>query len=256
MQYGGLRGRCLASYAADGGPNRPSILSTRRSPSSRPSTKQDEQDRDTPARPIPQFGCSKTIEVPTSRQETDDERCHERVAELAADETRFVSDSFDSATAWRLGTLMVERAVREDAAVIIDIRRPGRVLFRSALAGTTAENEAWLERKARTVFGTRRAPRSWPRASRLRASTPGRRHGSTRGSSRLPEALSHCVFHGVGLVAAITVSGLTSDEDHDFVVQSLTQYVDRQAAATANLSPKVGASPGSLVSPRAGLVGQ
>jgi uncharacterized protein (UPF0303 family) len=34
---------------------------------------------------------------------------------------------------------------------------------------------------------------------------------------------------GVGVVAAVTVSGLTSDEDHDFVIESLTHYLDRQA---------------------------
>jgi uncharacterized protein (UPF0303 family) len=31
------------------------------------------------------------------------------------------------------------------------------------------------------------------------------------------------------VVAAVTVSGLTSDEDHDFVIEGLTQYIDRQA---------------------------
>ncbi|HET9561307.1 MAG TPA: heme-binding protein, partial [Propionibacteriaceae bacterium] len=71
----------------------------------------------------------------------------ERMAELNAQETRFVFESFDHAAAWQLGTQMVERARSESLPVIIDIRRPGLVLFRSALAGTTAENEAWLDRK-------------------------------------------------------------------------------------------------------------
>jgi uncharacterized protein (UPF0303 family) len=30
------------------------------------------------------------------------------------------------------------------------------------------------------------------------------------------------------VVGAVTVSGLTSDEDHDFIIESLTQFVDRQ----------------------------
>jgi uncharacterized protein (UPF0303 family) len=36
-------------------------------------------------------------------------------------------------------------------------------------------------------------------------------------------------FRGVGVVAAVTVSGLTSEEDHDFIVESLTQYVEGRA---------------------------
>ena len=43
---------------------------------------------------------------------------NDRMAELAAHETRFVLDAFDHAAAWRLGTLMVERALREDAAIL------------------------------------------------------------------------------------------------------------------------------------------
>jgi uncharacterized protein (UPF0303 family) len=35
---------------------------------------------------------------------------------------------------------------------------------------------------------------------------------------------------GVGVVAAVTVSGLTSNEDHDFVVDSLNAYVQGQAS--------------------------
>ena len=76
----------------------------------------------------------------------------DRLAELNEQESRFVVDSFDHEAAWRLGTLMVERALRDKLPIIIDIRRPGVVLFRSALAGVTAENEVWLDRKARTAL--------------------------------------------------------------------------------------------------------
>jgi uncharacterized protein (UPF0303 family) len=149
----------------------------------------------------------------------------DRVAELTADENRFVFDSFDPAAAWRLGTLMVERALREHAAVIIDIRRPGLVLFRSALAGTTAENEAWLERKARTVL--RHETSTALLSARFEAQ--GVDPWSTKWFDSEQFAAAGGSFPvrvpGVGVVAAITVSGLTSDEDHEFVVQSLTQYI-------------------------------
>ena len=153
---------------------------------------------------------------------------NDRLAQLAADETRFVFDSFDPASAWRLGTLMVERAVREDAAVIIDIRKPGLVLFRAALAGTTAENEAWLERKARTVL--RYETSTALLAARFEAQGVDLWSAGWFDTGQFAAAGGSFPVRvrGVGLVAAITVSGLTSDEDHDFVVQCLTQYVDRQ----------------------------
>ena len=120
------------------------------------------------------------------------EALDERMAALNAHETRFIFESFDHAAAWQLGTQMVERALAEVLPVIIDIRRPGLVLFRSALAGTTAENEAWLNRKANTVFRYETAPRWWPHGSRLRASTHGQQSGSTPPHSRRPAVRSRC----------------------------------------------------------------
>lgn len=147
-----------------------------------------------------------------------------RIAVLVEQEARLVLDAFEPADAWRLGGQMVERALREEAPVIIDISRPGLVLFRAALAGTTAENQAWLERKARTVFrfeastalvGARFA------AQGVAVETAGwfdQRELTDAGGS-FPVRV-----RGAGLVAAVTVSGLTSDEDHDFVVSSLGAF--------------------------------
>jgi uncharacterized protein (UPF0303 family) len=157
------------------------------------------------------------------------EAVSDRMADLAAHETRFVLDSFDHGASWRLGTLMVERALREDAAIIIDIRTPSMVLFRSALAGTTAENEAWLERKARTVF--RFETSTALLAARFAAQGVDLGTAGWFDTERFAAAGGSFPVRvrGVGVVAAVTVSGLTSDEDHDFVIESLTHYVDSQA---------------------------
>ena len=148
----------------------------------------------------------------------------ERMAALNAHETRFVFESFDHAAAWQLGTQMVERALAEVLPVIIDIRRPGLVLFRSALAGTTAENEAWLNRKANTVF--RYETSTALLAARFAAQ--GTDPWSTEWFDTATFAAAGGSFpvrvHGVGIVAAVTVSGLTSDEDHDFVVAALEGF--------------------------------
>jgi uncharacterized protein (UPF0303 family) len=153
----------------------------------------------------------------------------DRMAELAGQETRFVLDSFDHRAALRLGTLMVERALAEDAPIIIDIRRPSMVLLRSALAGTTGENEAWLERKARTVF--RFETSTALLAARFAAQGVDLRSAKWFDTERFTTAGGSVPVRvrEVGVVAAVTVSGLTSDEYHDFVIDCLTHYVHRQA---------------------------
>jgi uncharacterized protein (UPF0303 family) len=157
------------------------------------------------------------------------EAVSDRIAELTADETRFVFDSFDPAAAWQLGSLMVECALREDAAVIVDIRRPGLVLFRSALAGTTAENEAWLDRKARTVLRYETSTALLGARFEAQGIDPWSAGWFDTEQFAAAGGSFPVRVRGVGVVAAITVSGLTSDEDHDFVIKCLTEYVDRQA---------------------------
>ncbi len=152
------------------------------------------------------------------------EAVNDRLSELTAHETRFLFDSFGPADAWRLGTLMAERAIRENAPIIIDIRRPGLVLFRSALAGTTAENQAWLDRKAHTVF--RFETSTALLAARFEAQGIDLWTAGWFDTDNLAAAGGSFPVRvrGVGVVAAVTVSGLTSDEDHDFVIDALDAY--------------------------------
>jgi len=148
----------------------------------------------------------------------------DRTAQLEAQEAGLVLASFDHSDVWRLGTAMVERALRDGLSVIIDIRGPGVVLFRAALAGTTAENQAWLDRKAETVF---RFEASTALLSERFAAQgvdvwtapwfDTNRYTTAGGS--VPVRVM-----GVGVVAAVTVSGLTSEEDHDFAVEALDAF--------------------------------
>jgi uncharacterized protein (UPF0303 family) len=151
-----------------------------------------------------------------------------RMVELAAQEARLVLEAFDHDSAWRLGTLMVQRGLRDEAPIIIDIRRPGVILFRSALAGATAENEAWLERKAETVF--RFETSTAYLEARFAAQDIDQWEAGWFDTERFAAAGGSVPVrvHGVGVVAAVTVSGLLSDDDHDFVVDALDAYVQGQ----------------------------
>jgi len=154
------------------------------------------------------------------------------MAQLVALEAELVFDLFDHAAAWRLGTAMVGRALGEHLPVIIDIRRPGVVLFHAALAGTTAENQAWLDRKADTVFrfeaSTALLTERFARQGVDVWTAPWFDTGrfTTAGGS-VPVRV-----RGVGVVAAVTVSGLTSDEDHDFAVDALGTFRRGEAVAS------------------------
>ena len=74
------------------------------------------------------------------------------IAALERQEQELVFDSFDHADAWRLGSRLTAVAQKAGHPVGIDIRRPGLVLFRAALPGSTPDQETWIVRKAAVVL--------------------------------------------------------------------------------------------------------
>ncbi|WP_405986049.1 heme-degrading domain-containing protein [Streptomyces sp. NBC_00872] len=143
------------------------------------------------------------------------------VAELEAQEARLILRHFTHDDAWALGTLLVELARERNAPVAIDIRRGAQQLFHFALPGSSADNDAWIDRKRRVVerYG----------ASSFLVGTRFRAKGSTfEEASRLDPDLyaAHggsfpLAVEGAGIVGTVTVSGLPQAEDHAMVVEAL-----------------------------------
>ena len=153
-----------------------------------------------------------------------------RITELEQQEEELVFDSFDHRDAWRLGSLLAERALSASAGVAIDIRRPGLILFRAALPGSTPDQESWIDGKSAVVL-------------RMEGSTAllaerFAEHGidASRGWLPMPAyAIAGGSFpvrvRGVGVVAAVTVSGLSSDADHDLIVGGIREFLRSTKAA-------------------------
>ncbi len=147
--------------------------------------------------------------------------------ELQEQERRLVFDRFTHDDAWALGTLLVELARERRAPVAVDIHRAGQQLFHAALPGSTPDNDAWIARKRRVV--ERYGCASYLVGARFRAK------GTTfEESSRLdPDTYA---AHGgsfpitvrdVGVIGAVTVSGLPQVEDHRLVVEALEKFLAR-----------------------------
>ena len=149
----------------------------------------------------------------------------ERIKEIAQQEREIVFDRFTNEDAWNLGTLLVERARKIGAPLIIDITRGNQCLFRYSLEGTSWNNETWVERKSRL---TRRFGKSSFRVG-LELRLQGKTLESRQGLS-LSEYADHggafpLSVYGVGVVGAVTVSGLPEEEDHAFVVDGIRAFL-------------------------------
>jgi uncharacterized protein (UPF0303 family) len=149
----------------------------------------------------------------------------ERLAQLAEQEERLQFTKFDNETALALGQQLLTAARDRGLPVTISIRRNGQRLFHAALPGTSADNDAWIDRKSRVV--DRYGHSSFLIGTKFRAEG-----GSFEEDSRLdPDryAAHGGVFpvlvRGVGPVGTVGVSGLPQADDHAFVVEQLELFL-------------------------------
>ncbi|MEV0603973.1 heme-degrading domain-containing protein [Streptomyces sp. NPDC050315] len=147
------------------------------------------------------------------------------ITTLESQEHRLVLDHFDNDDAWALGSLLTDLARERNLAVTISIRRGAQRLFHCALPGTSADNDAWLDRKCRVV--ERYGEASFLVGARFRAK--GR---TFEDSSRLdPDTYAAhggafpLRLRGTGVIGAVAVSGLAQADDHALVVEALERFL-------------------------------
>ncbi|MFI8822317.1 heme-degrading domain-containing protein [Streptomyces sp. NPDC053431] len=151
------------------------------------------------------------------------------VEELAAQEARLVLPRFTYEDAWTLGTILVGLARERQAPVAVDVRRGAQQLFHCALPGSSADNDAWIDRKRRVV--ERYGVSSFLVGARFRAK------GTTfEESARLdPDVFAAhggsfpIAVEGAGVIGSVTVSGLPQAEDHALVVLGLERLLGSYA---------------------------
>ena len=149
------------------------------------------------------------------------------IAELLAQEDRLQFDRFGPDTALELGMVLVERARADGLAITIDIAFGEQQLFHAALPGTSADNDAWVQRKNRVV-------RRFGHSSYL-LGCQARARGVDFNTKFLLDPAQYgahggafpIILRGSGVVGTVTVSGLPQAEDHALVVEVLEAFLGR-----------------------------
>ncbi len=152
----------------------------------------------------------------------------EDLERLAAEEQALQFTTFTNDDAWELGTRLVAAARAAALPLTIDIRRGDQQLFHVALAATSPDNDAWIERKIRVVRRFGRS--SYAVGCSLRA------EGRTIEQAYLLDESEYAPHggafpvrvKGVGVIGTVAVSGLPQAEDHAFVVKIISQFLDAE----------------------------
>lgn len=152
------------------------------------------------------------------------EDARETLARVEREEKELVLPRFDVADAWALGSRMRDAAIEAGLPIVIGVTLGEARVFHTALPGSSADNDGWLDRKTRVA-------RRYGRSSfgvGLSFMAEGKNFDT---SARLDTSLyaAHggvfpITIAGVGVVGTVGVSGLPQAVDHAFVVDHLRAY--------------------------------
>ena len=154
---------------------------------------------------------------------------NEILEQLLQEEAELQFSIFDEDTAWQLGSKLVTRAIAERLPITIDITRNTHQVFHASRPGTSADNDAWVKRKVRTVY---RFGHSSFYIGQLLKSKGKKIEEAYLISERLYAAHGGCfpiIVKGTGMVGTVTVSGLPQEEDHKVVVQTIKEYLNNES---------------------------
>jgi uncharacterized protein (UPF0303 family) len=149
------------------------------------------------------------------------------LAELAAEEEELQFSGFTNDDAWDLGSALVAAARRDGAPVAVDLSRHGHQLFHASLAGTSPDNDSWIQRKTRVVHRFGHSSLHVRQASIERGTTFEEEFGLDPALYAAHGGAFPVVVRSVGPVGAVVVSGLPQLEDHRMVVAAIRAHLGR-----------------------------
>ncbi len=153
------------------------------------------------------------------------------IARVAEQERVCVFKNFDETTALKIGTRVIEMATAKGEPMAIDVRFWNRQLFFSAMPGIRADHAEWIRRKSNFVRRFDRASYS----GTLRQQ--GKDFGFDSGLDQMEIAAHGGSFpiriEGVGVIGAITASGVPGRRDHGYVVEAICEQLGVDYASVA-----------------------
>lgn len=132
-------------------------------------------------------------------------------------------DKFDNNTALEIGIRLLQVARERKLPIVIDITRCRHQIFHAALPGTSIDNDEWVRRKNNSVYRFE--------VSSLFLQLKVKKENSTIQEMYSVASTDYAAAGGAfpvrvkntGFVGTITISGLTSEEDHNLIVEVLDE---------------------------------
>lgn len=149
------------------------------------------------------------------------------LTELREQEERLKFENFTNEMAMEIGLLIIKNAKKMNKSIIVDIRKANHQVFHYAMEGTTSDNNWWIIRKNNVVNRFSK--------SSLFIGIKLKLEEKSIEDKYLIDSKEYAPFggafpvnvEGVGIIGTITVSGMKQIEDHNIIIETLSQYLNK-----------------------------
>jgi uncharacterized protein (UPF0303 family) len=153
---------------------------------------------------------------------------------IALQEQELQFDRFDADVAWKIGSALRGAAAAQGKSVAIDIALAGAPLFYSAMPGATPNNAEWIRRKKNVLYRFHKSTYAVGLEYKRNDTTLEARTGAPLADFVTAGGCFPIRIKGsAAVLGSITVSGLPERQDHELVVQVLSEHLGVAHASVA-----------------------
>jgi len=147
---------------------------------------------------------------------------------LRKQEKELVFERFNSDDALKIGLRLIDKGRESQVTFAFRISLNHRQLFHFSMDGCAPDHDRWIARKENTVYhffasSYRTTLEFDDENQRLNP-----RFGLSDDAYVLAGGSFPITVKGLGVVGAITISGMRQEEDHDFIISVVREYIKKQ----------------------------
>jgi Uncharacterized conserved protein len=137
-------------------------------------------------------------------------------------------DRFTNHMAFEIGLMLKNKAEREERQIVIDIERQNQKLFHYAFENTCNDNDYWISAKNRYVNHFFHSSLLYSLRIKETGKTVEEMYHLNSFDFIPCGGAFPIIIKSVGVVGTITVSNMSEEDDHRYVVEVLKEYLFKE----------------------------
>lgn len=144
---------------------------------------------------------------------------------ISDQEEKLIFATFNSKVALDLGMILIDLGRKQVRPISIDITLNGHQLFHYSFDKTSIDNDQWIIKKARVVQRFSKSSLYMGTKLKIEDKTIEEKYKILSNEYAFYGGSFPINIKDTGTIGAITISGLTQEQDHELVVEGITKYL-------------------------------